>query len=132
VKSFMQKLWQSRGLSLALLLTSILVFSYLFFSRQSLPSDIPHTDKYGHILVFFCLSILIYKCINIRRRYQIVILIAYGIAVECVQYYIPYRSGGLDDVIADGLGVILFYCLTLIPTFRKLFNKPLDKQSNKP
>lgn len=69
---------------------------------------------------------------NISRRYQIFILISYGAAVECVQYYIPYRSGGFDDVIADGLGVILFYCLTLIPTFRKLFNKPFDKHSNKP
>lgn len=124
MKSFIQNLWQSRALSLAVLLASILVFSYLFFSPQSLPTNIPHTDKYGHIIVFFCLSILIYKCINISRRYQILILISYGIAVECIQYFIPYRSGGLDDVIADGLGIVLFYLLTLIPTFRKLFNRP--------
>lgn len=124
VTSVIRSLWQSRTLSLAILLISIIVFSYLFFSPQSLPSDIPHTDKYGHIIVFFCLSMLIYKCINIARRYQIAILVSYGIGVECIQYFIPYRSGGLDDVAADAIGVVLFYALTMLPTCRKLFDKP--------
>jgi len=124
VKSLIQTLWQSRALTIAVLFISVALFSYLFFSPQSLPNNIPHSDKYGHILVFFCLSILIYKSINIKRIYQILILISYGIAVEWIQYYIPYRSGGFDDVIADGLGVVLFYSLTLIPAVRTLFNKP--------
>lgn len=47
--------------------------------------------------------------------------LAFILAVECVQYYIPYRSGGLDDVIADALGVALFYLLTLNSSFRALF-----------
>jgi len=124
VKSLIQTLWQSRSFTVAILSISVVVFSYLFFSPQSLPADIPHSDKYGHILVFFCLSVLIYKCINVSRRYQILMLVSYGVLVECIQYYIPYRSGGLDDVIADALGVVLFYSLTLIPAVRALFNKP--------
>jgi VanZ family protein len=120
VKSFIVSLWHSRRFSLFILITSILVFSYLFFSQQSLPNDIPHTDKYGHIFVFFCLSILVYKCFEIKRIYQIVLLVGYGIAVECIQHFISYRSGGIDDVVADALGVSLFYLLTLIPSFRKL------------
>lgn len=123
VTSVIRSLWKNQALSFAALVISIVVFSYLFFSQQSLPSDIPHTDKYGHIVVFFCLSILFYKCMSISRRYQIAILVGYGISVECVQHFIPYRSGGLDDVIADTIGVILFYVLTLLPRCRKLFNK---------
>lgn len=64
-----------------------------------------------------------YRCFNFSRLWQIVILVGYGIAVECVQYYIPYRSGGLDDVLADALGVVLFYALTLMPSVRNLFGK---------
>ena len=121
--SVIHSLWQNRTFSLVILVISILVFSYLFFSPQSLPTNIPHTDKYGHIIVFFCLSILVYKCMNIARRYQIMLLVGYGIAVECVQHFIPYRSGGADDVVADAIGVILFYALTMLPVCRKLFNK---------
>ena len=64
-----------------------------------------------------------YRCFSFSRLWQIVILVSYGIAVECVQYYIPYRSGGLDDVLADALGVVLFYTLTLMSSVRNLFGK---------
>jgi len=120
VKSFFVSLWHNRRLSIFILITSIVVFSYLFFSKQSLPNDIPHTDKYGHIIVFFCLSILVYKCFDIKKRYQIIILVGYGVAVECIQHFISYRSGGVDDVIADAIGVSLFYLLVLIPSLKKL------------
>ncbi len=121
--SFISTLWHSRAFSLSILTISILVFSYLFFSQQSLPQNIPNSDKYGHIIVFFCLSVLIYKCFNIARIWQVLILVSYGIAVECVQHFIPYRSGGLDDVAADALGVALFYLLTLSPKFKAIFNQ---------
>lgn len=120
MKSFFVSLWHNRRLSIFILITSIVVFSYLFFSKQSLPNDIPHTDKYGHIIVFFCLSILVYKCFDIKKRYQIIILVGYGVAVECIQHFISYRSGGVDDVIADAIGVSLFYLLVLIPSLKKL------------
>ena len=123
MKNLIKNIWQSRPLSIAILSLSVIVFSYLFFSPQSLPDNIPHSDKYGHIIVFFCLSVLVYKCINIAKRYQITLLVGYGIAVECVQHFISYRSGGFDDVIADAIGVVLFYILTLIPAFKRLFNK---------
>lgn len=124
--SFISSLWHNRTVSLSVLVISLLVFSYLFFSKQNLP-DIPNSDKYGHIIVFFCLSVLMYKCFKLSRIAQMIILIGYGIAVECVQHYIPYRSGGLDDVLADALGVILFYALTLFACIRALFNKSANK-----
>jgi len=120
VKHIIKNLWHSRLISIAILSLSIIGFSYLFFSPQSVPNNIPHSDKYGHIIVFFCLSILIYKCINIAKRYQITLIVGYGAAVEGIQHFISYRSGGIDDLIADIIGVVLFYLLTLIPACRKL------------
>lgn len=123
MKNLIQNLWYSRSFSIIILSVSIIVFSYLFFSPQTLPDNIPHSDKYGHIIVFFCLSVLVYKCFNIAKRYQITLLVSYGVAVEGIQHFISYRSGGFYDVVADSIGVALFYLLILVPMINKLFTK---------
>lgn len=89
--------------------TVLLVCSYLFFSQQNVPTDIAHSDKYGHVAVFFILSLLLYKGFSLTITKQILILFSYGIIVEIIQSFIPYRSGGIDDVIADLVGILLFY-----------------------
>jgi|GEM_PF-352083 len=92
-----------------LFLLALVFCSYLFFSQQDVPTDIAHSDKYGHIIVFFGLSLLLYNSAAISRWAQMAILTSYGVAVEVIQSYIPYRSGGIDDVIADVIGILLFY-----------------------
>jgi VanZ family protein len=88
---------------------TLLVCSYLFFSQQNVPTDIAHSDKYGHVAVFFTLSLLLYKGFSLTIPKQILIVFSYGIAVEIIQSFIPYRSGGIDDVVADLVGILLFY-----------------------
>ena len=90
-------------------LLALVFCSYLFFSQQDVPTGIAHSDKYGHILVFFGLSLLLYNCSALSRWSQIAILTSYGVAVEVIQSYIPYRSGGIDDVVADVIGILLFH-----------------------
>ena len=91
------------------------VCSYLFFSPQEIPVKISNADKLAHIMVFFSLSLLFFFSSELSRIRQIVLLFAYGITVEVIQHFISYRSGGFDDVLADGIGIVLFYLLTLIP-----------------
>jgi len=112
VKTLITKLWRNPPLFMAYLAGAILVFSYLFFSPQNIPQNIPNSDKIGHIIVFFVLSFLLFKAATIRRRWQMLILLTYGIVVECVQAFIPYRSGSVDDVVADAAGILLFYLVT--------------------
>jgi len=118
MKSLFFKLWHNPLHFLAYLVGAILVFSYLFFSPQSLPQEIPHSDKYGHVLVFFVLGLLLFKATNLRRRTQMLILLSYGVGVECIQHFIPYRSGSFDDVAADAAGFLLFYLLTTSTVIR--------------
>lgn len=118
MKKHMSKLWHNPMHFLAYLIGATLIFSYLFFSPQSLPQDIPNSDKIGHIIVFFFLALLMFKGTRLRRRTQMLILLSYGISVECIQHFIPYRSGSFDDVVADAAGFLLFYLLTLASNFK--------------
>lgn len=115
LKIMIKKLWQNPTIFLAYLIVALTLFSYLFFSPQSIPTQIPNSDKIGHIVTFFVLGLLFFKASKLPRRYQILLLAAYGIAVECIQHFIPYRSGDINDVIADATGILLFYALTVLP-----------------
>ena len=44
-------------------------------------------------------------------------LLAFGIAIECIQYYVPGRSFSLGDILADAAGLAL-YGLALLPGLR--------------
>jgi len=103
----------------AMFVTALVICSYLFFSQQDVPTNIAHSDKYGHILVFFVLSLLLYLSWFKSVLVQVALLTSYGIAVEVIQSYIPYRSGGIDDVVADVIGIALFHTVARLAV-RKL------------
>ncbi|BDM63331.1 teicoplanin resistance protein VanZ [Shewanella sp. NFH-SH190041] len=94
------------------LLAALLVVSYLVFSRPDYPQDvIPNMDKIGHLGSFFLLSWLSYEAF--RPRWQILVptMAVYAVGIEFVQSFLPYRSASVGDVVADMLGVALFYML---------------------
>jgi len=117
--SLLHLISNNKNIFRAMFFTALVICSYLFFSQQNVPSDIAHSDKYGHILVFFVLSLLLYLSWHKSVLVQVVLLTSYGIAVEVIQSYIPYRSGGIDDVIADVIGVALFHTVAHL-ALRKL------------
>lgn len=50
-------------------------------------------------------------------------LIAYGILIECIQYFLPYRSFSFLDMLGDAAGVALYAwslpLLIQLPVLRK-------------
>ena len=103
-------LWNKRKFFTIIFNATLIICCYLFFSQQSVPTNIAHSDKYGHILAFFTLSLLLHKSTALSIIKQIILLTCFGVAVAVIQSYIPYRSGGVDDVVADVIGILLFYC----------------------
>ena len=91
--------------------SALAICCYLFFSPPAVTIDVAHSDKYAHIIVFFGLSLLLYKFATINLKLQMGLLTGFGILVELVQSFIPYRSGSVDDIVADMLGILLFYGL---------------------
>jgi VanZ family protein len=65
-------------------------------------------DKAEHAMTFFVLMTIAWlayrrHCPTLRLA---ILLVIYGFAIECIQYFIPSRSFSLEDVLADGVGVL--------------------------
>ena len=82
---------------------------------------ISRTDLLGHFLLFFVMTAAVVAFA--RTRLQIVVLalltIAYGIALEFGQAYVPGRTFDIADAIANGAGGIVG-CLAALVLLERL------------
>jgi VanZ family protein len=108
----------TRGLSLNSLLARVLfvivlvAVSALFFT-QNPPSGpaIQNLDKVVHFCLFFVLAASMHYAFRLPYWLSMLILTAYGIAIELVQYHIPGRGADVWDVVADVAGALTFFVL---------------------
>lgn len=70
-------------------------------------------DKLEHAGTFFTLMVLAWLSYRQALFRLAMLLIAYGVLIECIQAFIPSRSFSLLDVVADSLGVLPAYWLML-------------------
>ena len=78
--------------------------------------DIPHLDKGVHFILFGILAVLFHRAFGTmavfdgrdRLRVSTAILAAvlYGLSDEFHQYFVPYRTADLADVLADAVGAV--------------------------
>lgn len=79
-------------------------------------------DTIGHFLGFFILAWVIHSLINISLFKTALIITVYAVLSELGQFYLGYRSGEINDTIADITGVLFFilikksYIFTQSPT----------------
>ena len=68
-------------------------------------------DKFEHVAAFAVLAWLACAAYPRAQRWQQVFarLLCYGLLIECVQYWLPWREFSLLDLAADalGLGIVL-------------------------
>lgn len=86
-------------------------------------------DKILHFLAFGTLAFLVDYAFP-RRRFgfaKIILLILYGLAIEVVQSYLPYRSASAADLLADVFGIGTYACfiplLKRLHLYRRYWNK---------
>ena len=107
-----------------LLVVSLLLFTYLATIELELPVMTSIDDKFGHVLVFLYLAFLIDYSFPASRfnLLKIVPLLLYGVVIEVIQYFIPHRMFSLLDLLADGIGIViyalLFQILRDVPLFK--------------
>ncbi len=83
-------------------------------------------DKIAHFISFFWVTSLLLFAYKLTRPYftSILILAAFGIGIEVIQYYIPGRVFNLFDFVADLLGIvagiILYKLLSVVQSPAKL------------
>jgi VanZ family protein len=103
---------------------SLIAITFLAVIPQDYPTVAGINDKISHILAFYVLGLLAdfsfpETKLNLAK---ILPLFFYGVSIEWLQYYIPYREFSLFDILADAVG-ILAYGITLpalkyMPLFR--------------
>jgi VanZ family protein len=105
------------------LIIYIIIINYLAFMPIS--NDIgTESDKVNHILAFIVFTFLISQSFKISNFKIIISGLIFGIYIELIQYFIPYRSSDIRDIMADILGVLLaLILLNLIVNIRKYVSK---------
>ena len=65
-------------------------------------------DKFAHFISFFAITFLLLSAYRFNKPYltSIILLAAFGLAIELVQYYLPYRIFSWVDFIADLIGIL--------------------------
>jgi len=65
-------------------------------------------DKANHFIAFFTLYVTLslgYPKLEVFKK--VALLLAFGLQIEIVQYFLPNREFSLLDVFADGVGIVL-------------------------
>jgi VanZ family protein len=93
-----------------MLVISLLLIIYLATTELTHPLMMSVNDKLGHILAFVILAFLLdfsfpASSYNLSK---ILPLLAYGILIEIVQYFLPHRMFSLLDLLADGGGLVIY------------------------
>ncbi len=79
-------------------------------------------DKLNHIFAFFVLALLASFSFPEKKFFSSIFLplMCYGMAIEIIQHFLPYRMFSLFDVAADALGIVLYWIS--LPLLQKSMN----------
>lgn len=102
------------------LVAALAVISYLAFTDRQFPALEDVNDKVGHVLAFGALALLSDFSFPDKRFSQAIVLslLGYGLLIEVVQYFLPYRSASVLDLIADGAGIAVY--ALCVPVLKKV------------
>ena len=95
---------------IALVVTLMLIL-FLATTRQSIPVAENINDKANHLLAFGALALLgdfAFPASKFGLK-KFLWLLAYGVLIEFIQYFLPYREASLFDVLADTAGLAMYW-----------------------
>lgn len=70
-------------------------------------------DKADHFAAFLFLGLLGLRAYRTERLRCQVGLLAFGVGIELIQAFLPYRFAEWRDVVADGAGLVLVQALAV-------------------
>jgi hypothetical protein len=118
-----------------ILLTVLLLVPYpqRVVGLQTVPL-FPWGDIGIHFTAFILLSMLVHVALWPKRvRWTVAVLLAYGVATESLQWFVPHRSVELKDYTENILGVLAGAGLFLIlRTFVQKSRKVVQEMQAKP
>ena len=105
-----------------ILVISVPIITILSIHEVNLESSTNFLDKALHFLCFTYLTLITWLSRILSKDLHVyVIVLAYGILIEIVQRFLPYRSFEYLDIFADSIGIITG--LIIIKIFKNLYPK---------
>ena len=109
-----------------MLTTALVVTTYLSTTSRQIAVVEDVNDKLNHVLAFYVLGLLADfswpgTAFYARKAF---LLLGYGVVIEIIQYFLPYRSCSLFDLGADAIGLLL-YALS-VPLLKYIY--PLNER----
>ena len=110
------------------LLVAVIAITHLATTPLHYPVVEDINDKANHIFAFYVLALLTDFSFpkNGFGPSKAFVLLGYGLLIEVVQYFLPYRSCSLYDLTADGVGLFVYWssvpALRYIPWLRTRWN----------
>lgn len=106
--------------------SALVVISWLAISPSDGISITTGWDKSNHFLAFFVLLALLDNAYPKQHfwKFKLLILAMFGLAIECVQSQLPWRSFSFMDIVADLAGLLFYIAIRqfLSPSYlSKLF-----------
>ena len=98
-----------RNLVGALFWFSMLLVCWILLAQQADLPPLRIWDKAAHTLAFAALMLLSAVAYRPRLKLQWIalLLLGFGIGMEIVQHFLPYREFSFLDMVANGLGILL-------------------------
>jgi VanZ family protein len=92
------------------LAAAVAAITWLATTDRALPELAGVSDKLNHVLAFLALGLLADRSFPQARfgLAKAVALLAYGVAIEAVQSFLPWREASLPDILADAAGIALY------------------------
>jgi len=105
-----------------ILISSVFIITILSIQEVNIESSVKFLDKALHFLCFSYLTLITWLSRILNKDLHVyVIVLAYGILIEIVQRFLPYRSFEYLDIFADFVGII--GGLIIIKIFKNLYPK---------
>jgi len=90
----------------------MLVIYYLAFTSAQYQIQTTFSDKVNHAFAFFVLAFvqhIAYPQSSLAKSFTFLLL--YGISIEIVQSFLPYRDGSVLDLITDTVSIAIYLWL---------------------
>lgn len=86
-------------------------------------TDVPSADKIVHTIMYFSITGMLMlnqtsyfrnQITKVQLYFAFLFSVGFGILMEIIQYFLPWRSGSIYDLIANTLGVVIAIIIMLI------------------
>lgn len=104
------------------LITTVVIFYLATTGADTSWMNSSYEDKVNHFMAFFTLSLLLNRASSrpMARIRNVIALLLFGIFIEYVQSFLPYRDASALDVVADLGGILVFQSILTLYRFARV------------